>query len=1434
MTTLKKIAPAFVVALCIILCATCVACDDNKNDDTDSVQYSVTFKYENGTSDLIVKVNENQTVQVPESPVKDGYNFDGWKEYGADTEFDFTAKINKDITLVAQWSVVSKQTVRIRWDSDDAVMFVFSGTTPKNVEVGTKIEFGIKVSPYYVGTPKVYADTQECTLLENGNYCFVVTKAATVTVEGLKYADAKISGLGTSKSPYLIANAAQLKTFADSINDGEDKYVESYVALVADIDLNGEKIDPIGGQKTYFMGEFDGRNHTVSNFGLNAENGVAGFFGYIATATIKNLNIKSNITIETTSKYNYILGSVVAYNIGGDIVNCNFNGSYTVTNTLDSTYMVYLGGIVGFMQGYGTKNIGTTSFCATQATLSSNGQSVLYAVGGIAGAAYGASNAATAYVNNCSFVGTIQGKNKYAGGAVGYLRTSSSVANVYVNATIEAKGSGEDSYAGGIVGLSDNETAISSSVAIATLSCSPKQDEHTTSTISGKIYKDGYNEVNTQKLVTYKTYDTTNGIIDGNKMYNVNLLDDACELLNWVKADWEENENGIVPVYNDEASGDVAITFEFGRNITREGADGNPLTQNRDVVTLTDCLPIYQIYGGDGMNTFVADKESDSDTRKMVSYGYFFDEECTRRIPASFVATDDVTVYVGFADYTKVQGDYYAVFTTLKDGEQVEAELCLSFDDNGKMTMYYDGMVANYMYVYDGSRMMIKDAYFAYLSYTASSGYSLLANYYADIVGETLEIYDNIFFTTLGSLGTITARKENAAMGTWYTTDGTTYNFLADLTGSRTNANGTETFTYTCQNNVVTMRIGTSTVMATISGTSMSAGSSGLELSKHDEFEGVWETEFNKTALFWFDADGNVRYNGQIYKYSVTGEGDSRTLAFADCIGTIVAGNLVVKERYTVNDEVKYRTIYVGKWEDAFSAGGFISFDGRGKVNYGSKSYDYVVADGKAVFEGFEAYFDEDGLLVVSDGTKETMFGREGSFIGTWTETLLNYTIALNGIGKDGYGTGTDSNGISFTYAADRDSSGIIMVNMYYQTTFYGMFNLAIGNNGEEVLYLAGYYASSGMITDDFNMTYYDPFYGTWNGANGKTYIFNGFGAYDIEYETYEQGTWIAKGTVEVSDGTTSESVRYTYDKAARTATFTVGNTTFVALLTNDGIVVDEVIFKAPDYVSKYEYHVGDDVLSFNGKSAVGLGKATLKTATGTEEFDYIVVDNDDEYIVTLTKDGKTVYVITFVNKNATLRKDGVAVEDFGLHHKLVGKEFLIAEGKTFSINGKFNINGNAKGQFGGVDVDVTYVDATYVSLWIDDTFLYYVAYLDDQNAVVVDSSSQSVAVLTIADGYAGKYVADDGSILELDGRSNSVKYGKAYATLTIVEDGDEYVYTYAYKVENGEICVYEIDRSETDEKLVLIYKISFDKVDGAKAFEDESGKTIYLVEAGE
>ncbi len=70
---------------------------------TKTPEYLVTFDVDGGSAIESVTVKENDRIDKPVNPTKEGYQFAGW--YYEDKLFDFDTKITKDITLKAHWSL---------------------------------------------------------------------------------------------------------------------------------------------------------------------------------------------------------------------------------------------------------------------------------------------------------------------------------------------------------------------------------------------------------------------------------------------------------------------------------------------------------------------------------------------------------------------------------------------------------------------------------------------------------------------------------------------------------------------------------------------------------------------------------------------------------------------------------------------------------------------------------------------------------------------------------------------------------------------------------------------------------------------------------------------------------------------------------------------------------------------------------------------------------------------------------------------------------------------------------------------------------------------------------------------------------------------------------------------------------------------------------
>mgnify|MGYP000447093202 CR=1 FL=1 len=67
-----------------------------------NVCYTVSFET-NGGNDIASKtVTRNSVIKEPETPIKDGFDFEGWyTDKGLKTKYDFTEKVTKNFTLYA-------------------------------------------------------------------------------------------------------------------------------------------------------------------------------------------------------------------------------------------------------------------------------------------------------------------------------------------------------------------------------------------------------------------------------------------------------------------------------------------------------------------------------------------------------------------------------------------------------------------------------------------------------------------------------------------------------------------------------------------------------------------------------------------------------------------------------------------------------------------------------------------------------------------------------------------------------------------------------------------------------------------------------------------------------------------------------------------------------------------------------------------------------------------------------------------------------------------------------------------------------------------------------------------------------------------------------------------------------------------------------------
>ncbi|WP_369979719.1 GLUG motif-containing protein [Xanthomonas bundabergensis] len=217
-----------------------------------------------------------------------------------------------------------------------------------------------------------------------------------------------------------------------------------------------------------FSGTFAGLGHTISNLSINSGNNYVGLFGYVGTATIRDLGLVdatvsgSNYvgalagTSRATLSNVYATGSVSGANYVGGLVGYNADGTITASHSSSavSASGTYFGGLVAYNGGtisdsYATGNVSGTYRYAGGLVGSNTGTvSASYATGNVTGQAYvgGLVGYSSGALTNVYASGNVSASGNNAGGLVGQI-VGSSISGAYATGNVSAT-----SEVGGLVG----------------------------------------------------------------------------------------------------------------------------------------------------------------------------------------------------------------------------------------------------------------------------------------------------------------------------------------------------------------------------------------------------------------------------------------------------------------------------------------------------------------------------------------------------------------------------------------------------------------------------------------------------------------------------------------------------------------------------------------------------------------------------------------------------------------------------------------------------------------------------------------------------------------------------------------------------------------------------------------------------------------------
>ena len=235
--------------------------------------YEVTFDSDGGTEIASVKVKENDKVEKPDDPTKDGYLFAGW--YYLDELYDFETPVKQDMILKAKWTELielegmSLNTTELTLAPDGAAVLIpiLQPENANNVEliwtssdesIATVDENG-NVKAIKEGIVTITVKTADGKYIAS---CTVKVSKETVKVEGVTISGSKEVNVGGTIK--LTA-----KVTPDNATNKDVSWSSSNPS-VARVDQNGNVTGLKAGKVTITVTTADGGHKATYDITVNA------------------------------------------------------------------------------------------------------------------------------------------------------------------------------------------------------------------------------------------------------------------------------------------------------------------------------------------------------------------------------------------------------------------------------------------------------------------------------------------------------------------------------------------------------------------------------------------------------------------------------------------------------------------------------------------------------------------------------------------------------------------------------------------------------------------------------------------------------------------------------------------------------------------------------------------------------------------------------------------------------------------------------------------------------------------------------------------------------------------------------------------------------------------------------------------------------------
>ncbi len=1204
-----------------------------------------------------------------------------------------------------------------------------------DVEAGSNLTFKVEKGGFYQDSnPTVYVNDIPVAHDGTGLYTVKVTEDLTIRVEGMRRDVSNMDGTGTMDSPFIVTKPVDLLYIADQVNKGNLSYVQGSYILANDIDCKGETLKIIGDMSTdnaFFSGCFTCNydettgiplEYSISNFKIDSNNSnYVGLFGAVfcdlsVTSSglfygirLDNYTIEARYDDATAASRSLFCGSLIGYGVGVNALLCHAtNGEINIA--ADDSYFAYAGGLIGYQQAFYNEAYdyyfpSEIAYATVDVDVNVLKGMALYA-GGISGfLSTNTAMMANASIHNSYATGSISGALR-AGGIAGGVGQYNVVSNCYASGDVAARSTQTITalnptdeycyaYAGGLVGYAENDAIAHDSFFNGNVYANAAQGKNYafTDTAIG-----GGDEAGTASA-------SANKYTALNCLANVELSNPEIftEQLGWGEYDWVFTADEL-PVINYEPS---SISTQLYLNLEyvaphHDGVtikiNGTSTRREKYFDSSTQNTSSYASIGGYFLSGDLS--LSNIADNGFLSYGYFFDKECTQPVPFGYMPMKTVTLYVAFEDPAEVLGTYELI---TKDAQSLQ----ITFKANGTVT-YTDGATeGTASFSYDGERIYLEGARLARYyngeivvdetntSVVADANFELARyqayNFVGILENGVLSLYDGKYYTADAPLTAMT----DVIRGEYFvkSANGTTYYvFYGDKATVEIDTDEPLFLEYdecVVADGVLTLRDSKGAYEEHVVNVA--------DLTEYDAFKGVWNKSAKVHKYLTFDGMGGFKYELFEYEYGYN---------FSESATDVEEG------------------VYVDNGD------GSISFTLHGK--------------------NYHASFNVDGFLELKAGGEKELYAQSVSNLGQWSANGL--TLTLNGIQANGLG--------SALYALD-DGTKYPLVYEASQTEGYTV--LYLSNNGNKGNFF-GYCAlnkTNNVLTatlsdpnnaetgyTQYQLYLYDDYKGEWitsaSGLENVEFSFDGNGLYS---HLGIQGTLSL-----LLDNGEYYFTAYTLDS--------LQNGKFVYNGVEYTLFFDElsgsVSISATDSLERKDEFAGETFIDLDGNEYVFDGRSTLGEGS-------IQVNGEKVYLYTANGNGYDVFSlnnesvgsIAKTTRNYSLTVNGANIPLY-LSNQFMGKWAMANEFQLFTV-GPTDLQGVTKATFKGNSVDMTEYDNNVLTFsFIDREYMgmprtYYLF-------IVFDESIQDyVIALTEYDNLYGGDMIICTKVSELYGTWTSV-----------------------------------------------------------------------------